>query len=290
MLLYIHKLESRDILKKILGFLFVVGCLVLFGVYYAYNIEPYRIHITYQNINNPSKHKKVLKIAQLTDTHIKEDFTPDELVKVVEKTNELKPDIILFSGDLYDNYAIYHNDKEVIKQLSKLKAKYQKIAIWGNRDRGGGAHNAYPAIMAQTGFTLLDNENLSLTIRGKRILFTGIDDLLLGNPAVPPDYSHTKYDYKILLTHETENMEAYAVAGYNLVLSGHSHGGQVDIPLLKFINKKILEVAFHTTKYSRGLYQLNKHTKLFVSSGIGTTHVSARFGVVPEIALLSIDI
>lgn len=275
-------------MKKVLGILFILIGLGLFGVYYAYDIEPYRISVTHQNINEPNPNKMELKIVQLSDTHIKADFTPDNLAKVVERTNELKPDVIIFSGDLYDNYAVYHSDEEVVRQLSRLKAKYKKIAIWGNHDRGGGAHNAYPDIMQEAGFKLLDNEHLPLQIRGKEILFTGVDDLLLGNPYIPLDYNSFNYNYKILLSHETENVKAYADAGYNLILSGHSHGGQVNIPFLGFVNKKILEEAFHTNKYSRGLYELNKKTKLFVSSGIGTTQVSARFGVVPEIALLSV--
>lgn len=277
-------------MKKVLGFLFVLICLALFGVYYAYNIEPYRISVTHQNIGEPGKNKTELKIVQLTDTHIKGDFTPDRLENVVEKTNELNPDVIVFSGDLYDNYSVYNNDQAVIKELSKLKAKYKKFAIWGNRDRGGGANNAYPEIMKESGFKLLDNENYPLRIRGKNILFTGVDDLLLGNQQLPVDYTNINYKYKILLSHETENVNAYVKAGYNLILCGHSHGGQVSIPFVKYVNDKILEEAFHTTKYSRGLYDLKNNTKLFVSSGIGTTHVSARFGVVPEIALLSVYI
>lgn len=275
-------------MKKVIGFLFVLTGLGLFAVYYAYDIEPYRISVTHQNINEPNPNKKELKIVQLSDIHLKGDFTPDNLAKVVERTNALKPDIIVFSGDLYDNYAVYHNDEVVIRHLSRLKAKYKKIAIWGNHDRGGGASNAYPSIMQESGFKLLDNEHLPLQIHGKEILLTGVDDLLLGNPYIPLDYNSFNYDYKILLSHETENVKAYADAGYNLILSGHSHGGQVNIPFLGFVNEKILEEAFHTSKYSRGLYELNKKTKLFVSSGIGTTQVSARFGVVPEIAFLSI--
>lgn len=58
---------------------------------------------------------------------------------MIQKTNEQNPDFIIFSGDLYDNYSQYNENEAVISKLKSLKAKYGKIAIWGNRDYGGGA-------------------------------------------------------------------------------------------------------------------------------------------------------
>lgn len=172
------------------------------------------------------KNNTEIKIVQFSDLHIKEDFTYKNLEKVVYKINEQEPDIVVFTGDLYDNYAIYHDDENIIRQLSNIKATYEKIAIWGNRDYGGGAALHYESIMEQSGFTLLKNGNWYITVESeKKILFTGLDDSMLGNPYMPESTKIYDSDYDILLTHEPDIVEEYSDYGYNIVLRGHSHGG-----------------------------------------------------------------
>lgn len=209
----------------------------------------------------------------------------------VDKINEQEPDIVVFTGDLYDNYAVYHDDENIIRQLSNIKATYEKIAIWGNRDYGGGAVRQYESIMEQSGFTLLKNGNWYITVENeKKVLFTGLDDSTLGNPYMPDSTKIYESDYDILLTHEPDIIEDYSDYGYDIVLSGHSHGGQINIPFLPKINETALSATNLAADYSGGLYNLNSKSKLYVNTGIGTTHISARFGVVPEVAVFHIDL
>lgn len=72
------------------------------------------------------------------------------------------------------------------------------------------------------------------------------------------------------------------------MLSGHSHGGQVNIPFIPAINQKAVSSTFLAANYAGGMYKLNSKTKMYVNTGIGTTHISARFGVVPEISVFHI--
>lgn len=277
----------RNILISIL-LLILVACV---SVFYAFKIEPYRIKYNEYTLTEEQENTSHIKIIQISDLHIKEDFTSKNLAKVVEKINEQDPDIVLFTGDLYDNYAEYHDDENIISELQKIDAKYEKIAIWGNRDYGGGAARQYESIMERAGFTLLKNENTYVTLEnGKQILFTGLDDSLLGNPYMP-DSIYNAY-YEILLTHEPDSIENYMNYEYDIALSGHSHGGQFNIPFLPFINEKATTATSLSSKYSGGMYTLSnsKTPKLYVNTGIGTTHISARFGVVPEIALFHIYI
>lgn len=234
-----------------------------------------------------------IKIAQLSDLHIKEDFTAKNLKRVVKKVNGQNPDIVIFTGDLYDNYSIYHDDEQIIAELQKIKPRYEKIAIWGNRDYGGGAVRQYKDMMERAGFTLLKNENWYITLENdKKILFTGLDDSLLGQPDMPDSTKIYDADYEILLTHEPDTIEDYLDYHYDLALSGHSHGGQINILFLPFINKKAVTATSLSSKYKSGMYTYGKESqqRLYVNTGIGTTHISARFGVVPEIALFSIYI
>ena len=72
-----------------------------------------------------------IKVVQFSDTHIKADFNYKNLDKVVNYINKQNPDVVVFTGDLYDNYAKYHDDEHIIKELQKINATYDKIAIWG---------------------------------------------------------------------------------------------------------------------------------------------------------------
>lgn len=257
-------------------------------VFYAFKVEPYRIKIEEITLNEKKEELLPIKIIQLSDLHIKENFTAQNLDKIIQRANEQNPDIVLFTGDLYDNYAKYNDDAQIIEKLKSLNAKYAKIAIWGNRDYGGGAVRQYEYIMENAGFTLLKNQNWYITLEnGKNILFTGLDDTMLGNPYMPDDTKIYDSSFNILLSHEPDKVEDYKESVYDIALSGHSHGGQVNIPFLPFINDLATTTTSLSSKYNRGMYTLTYSNipKLYVNTGIGTTHISARFDVVPEITL-----
>lgn len=280
----IRKFVKNFFIALFILFLATVGCL-----FYAFKIEPYRLTVNEFYLTEKEPGAESIKIVQFSDTHIKEDFTYENLNKIVDSINKQKPDIVVFTGDLYDNYGKYKDDVNIGAQLSNINARYDKIAIWGNRDYGGGAVRQYENIMEQAGFTLLKNENWHITTAaGKKILFTGLDDSMLGNAYMPDSVKSYESDYSVLLTHESDTADNFETYAYNLALSGHSHGGQVNIPLIPAINQKAISSTSLTTKYTGGMYELSSKAKIYVNTGIGTTHISARFGVVPEISVFVI--
>ncbi|MFV0504241.1 MAG: metallophosphoesterase [Lachnospirales bacterium] len=256
-------------------------------MFYAFKIELYSIRSKGIYLNE--KTDDYIKVVQFSDVHIKEDFTYENFAKVVKCINEQQPDIVVFTGDLYDNYGKYNDDANIIRELQKINVKYDKIAIWGNRDYGGGAARHYKNIMEQSGFIVLKNENEYVTTdKNKKILFTGLDDSMLGNASMPTSTKIYESDYNIILTHEPDIADFFQEYNYNLVLGGHSHGGQINIPFIPAINRKAVSLTSHATKYTSGLYEINSNTKIYVNTGIGTTHISARFGVIPEISVFYI--
>lgn len=278
------KFLRNTFIAAMLTFIMILGC-----IFYAFKIEPYRVKIKNYTLNEQQTETEGIKIIQISDIHVKADYTYTNLKKVVDKINKQKPDIVIFTGDLYDNYAVYHDDQNVISQLKNIEAKYDKIAVWGNRDYGGGAVRRYEQIMGQAGFKLLKNENRGVTLdSGRKILFTGLDDVMLGNPYLPEAEKTYRSDYRILLSHEPDAVIQYLNADYDLILSGHSHGGQMNIPLFPVLNERAVAVTKFSDSYSSGMYTLNQQKKLYVNTGLGTTHISARFGVVPEIAVFQI--
>lgn len=272
-------------------FLSLAAVFLLAGscVFYAFKIEPYRLTVHEYCLTKQQADKAPVKIVQFSDVHIKEDFTYRNLTKVVHAVNRQNPDIVVFTGDLYDNYAKYRDDANIIEELQKIEARYDKIAIWGNHDYGGGAIRQYENIMEQAGFTLLKNGNWYVTTEtGKTIMFTGLDDSMMGNVYMPDFTKIYDSDYDVLLTHEPDTADDFREYGYDLTLSGHSHGGQVDIPFLAFINQKAVASTSLAKKYAGGMYQTDGDHRIYVNTGIGTTHISARFGVVPEISVFRI--
>lgn len=267
---------------KILTFLLVFSFVVC---YYAIKIEPYLVKT--KDVIIQTKFYDKIKVVQISDIQINKNYTIDNFRKVIDTINEENPDIVLFTGDLYENYAEYRDDQNLIEALASIQSTYGKFAVWGNRDYGGGASREYEKIMEQGGFQVLCNEYAVITFdMEEEILIAGLDDALLGNPDVQwmadPEMLKEK-QFSILLIHEPDTADLYADMGFDLILSGHSHGGQVKIPFLPQIKTSMAE------KYVDGMYHLNDKTDLYVNSGIGTSHYPIRLGVIPEVTAFYLE-
>ena len=269
-------------MKKIKYLVLIAILLPIILFLYAYKIEPYQLSVDKVHLGDQG-----IKVVQFSDTHIKNSFSEKELLKVVDTINEQNADLVIFSGDLHDNYAMYNNDEMVINALSQIDAPH-KISIYGNRDYGGGAVRRFSNIMEESGFELFKNEHKEITFNDKQILISGLDDALLGDPFLTE--TQNNYDYKILLSHEPDVVDEYKDFNYNIMIAAHSHGGQVKLQLLPSVNKRALATTLLSDKYSNGLYDLedSKIDKIYVNSGIGTTRILMRFRVKPKIAVFSI--
>lgn len=270
---------------KLLSFLALLFLLLLAGIFYAVKIEPYRLKVEQVDLTK-NNGTRPLKIVQISDLHIKKNFNYHNLDKVVTKINQQNPDVVIFSGDLYDHYALYQDNDHVSQELHKIQAKYIKLAVLGNHDRSFIAQ--YQLLMRNSGFTLLQNQNYYLTTsNGSKILFTGLDDGLLGQSYIPQTPNLANVKYRILLSHEPEQIFRYENYHYNVALVGHSHGGQINLP---FIKHEILKETHHSTTYVSGMYHLPNSNipEMYVNSGIGTTQLNARFGVVPKITVFNL--
>lgn len=265
--------------KKIIAALLLLSVIVPF---YAFQIEPNLVVVHQMKIGDHSLPAEV-KVVQLSDIQVSESYETKRLDKVIRKVNKQKPDIIVFTGDLFDNYAQYQHEQEIIEKLSQLKATIGKYAVWGNHDYGGGAARVYERVMNAAGFNVLKNSGETLLLKsGKKLFIGGMDDSLLGNPSVDETLADRQsYDYSLLLTHEPDVADKFIGTNTQLILAGHSHGGQIRLPFYQV--KNVL-----AEKYIRGLYELSDHTKLYVNTGLGTTSIHARFAVPPEISVFQL--
>jgi predicted MPP superfamily phosphohydrolase len=287
----IIKEEKKETRKKVLNvtikivlWLFIICSILFFILRYAGN---YGLVVKENAVISATLPENFhgTKIIHFTDLHYGTSIKTKELQKIVKKINDIKPDLIIFTGDLVDkHYSITKKEfNELKEQLSNLTASLGKYAVQGNHDQ-----KHFNDIMKDTDFLVLDN-NYDLIYKDNNtpILITGLGSSLLKNMDIDKAYSYFNEDnsnqsiYTISLLHEPDSIDAilenYKV---DLALAGHSHNGQVRLPFTPALVK-----VLGAKKYYEAEYEIND-TKLYVSGGIGTSKYPFRLFNHPSINLI----
>ena len=265
-------------MKKFIIILVIIILILGLGLLYSRFIATSGLKVKeYKVVNNKitdSYHG--LKIIHLSDIHYNSTINEKELNNIVDKVNEIKPDIVVLTGDLIDERLSYDKDI-IINCLSKIEAKLGKFAVSGNHDI---PLDDYNYIIKESGFTSLDNKyELIYSKTSEPIIISGIgygdEDIGIKTEQYDKYISELKADdikpiYSILLLHEPDTVDNLDLNKYDLVLAGHSHGGQVRIP---FIGK--LYTPEGAKKYYDEYYKIN-NTDLYISSGLGTSMYNFR--------------
>lgn len=273
--------SRRSFLKGLLSFSFASLLTAAGGYTYARYIEPTFLDKNILSLSHPNIPRAFdgFKIVQFSDTHLSEFFTLERLETIVKEINSLSPDLLLFTGDLMDEPNQYEKINKIVPVLEKLEAPFGKYAVYGNHDHGGYGTDIYRNVITMSGFTLLQNEVANVKmVDGSKIAIAGIDDLMLGKPSYEGTLGNLNKDmFNILLAHEPDAALESKKYPVHLQLSGHSHGGQIQLP---FIGPLITPP--YATEYIEGLYDVEK-MKLYVNRGLGTTRLPFRFLSVPEL-------
>ncbi len=284
-------MPSKKTLKITLIFLLIILIILACIIFYAFKIEPFKIRVN--KIDLSENQNSPIKLVQFSDTHIKSDFTYENFQKVVDLINQQNADIVVFTGDLYDNALKYSDNENIINLLKSIKAHHYKLAVYGNHDyfniKSKSADTSteslnYSQIMKKGGFTVLKQQSQILEINGKKIFIAGIEEDHCKAPKKFADPNEKNADYNILLCHQPFLYNPYEECDYNLILAGHTHGGQINIPFFS----RIFALA-NGSNFFAGLYDLGPNKKLYTNVGVGTTRISARFRAVPEISVFSLD-
>ncbi|MCA1029861.1 metallophosphoesterase [Bacillus timonensis] len=259
-----------------------------FGYFYARYVEPKQLAFSTYSI----PHAKVptsfdgVRIIQFSDTHLGHFFDLDRLSEVVDEINRKKPDIVFFTGDLMDAPNAFPYAEDIVPILSKINAPLGKFSIYGNHDHGGYGSDIYKNIMALSDFHLLSNSHhLIKSEGGEEIIIAGLDDVMLGRPDFQYTFKNMNPDlYTIMLVHEPDVAPSSEMYGADLQLSGHSHGGQIQLPFIGPIVTPPLATDYYEGKYEIGPTAM----PLFVNRGLGTTRLPFRFMSKPEISIYTL--
>ena len=271
------KKEKRNIFIYLL---FFIALLFLYGYY----IEPKNLSIKEYKIENkdiPDSFDS-LKIIHFSDVHYKSTVDITFLKKIVKLINKQNPDLVIFTGDFLDKRFDYSNKEidEVKNELNKIESTLGNFVVSGNHDMVNNPED-FKNIFSEN-FTILENEEKLIYYKETTpISLVGFSDAL-----------ETKVNYEILekennyfrfiMLHEPDEYEKIKEYDFDIMFAGHSHNGQVRLPLIGTIYTPV-----GSKKYYQEYYKLDNR-EIFISNGIGTSGLDVRFLSTPSINLYRI--
>ena len=221
--------------------------------------------------NNLPEDFNGLKIVQFSDLHYNDNSSISKLEKIVEMINKTNPDIVVFTGDLIDTkYIIDDNTLELIQNnLKNINSKLGKYAIKGEED-----NTYFTQVFDNSNFKILDNELEKIYLNNSYINLLSVNDTYLKDNI----NGIIENDFLIVLTHMPD-LSDRIISDFspNIIMSGHSHNGQVRLPLIGPLMRKI-----GAKKYPNSHYTIN-NTELYVSGGLGNSKYDFRLFNHPSI-------
>ncbi len=278
--------KMRRTLKKAAILLILLIFSVLFVI--GFFIEPNEIIVRRKTLTLSRWDKKHdnLKIAIISDIHAGAPFiTLEKIRQLVDLTNREKPDLVLMPGDFVIKKIIggkFIQPEPIAEILSKLDSKHGSIAVLGNHDWWNDGNRITKALRNKN-ITVLENSSIELSVNGKELNVAGVLDLTTNFPDIGLALSKIKKDSSILLLSHNPDVFPFVPRHVSLTIAGHTHGGQVKLPVLG----RLIVPSIHKEKYAYGYIQEN-NKNMYVSSGIGSSILPVRFGVKPEIVILTI--
>ena len=293
--MYIHKhsmAASKKTKKRTIILLVLAILLTVFGIYIAW--ENTVIELSKYTISSKSLPHSFsgFKIAHVSDLHNTE-FGKDNL-KLIQMLEEAEPDIIVITGDLIDSR---HTDLDVSLNFVEKSGKIAPVYyVTGNHESRLDEYEKSEVRLKDVDVTVLRDEVHRFEKNGGEILIIGLDDPqftpLSERAGKTPSIINTKLKnlksdsnaFTVLLSHRPELFETYAENDVDLVLSGHTHGGQFRIP---FIGAFLVPDQGLFPKYDAGLFMAG-NTNMIVSRGLGNSIIPFRINCRPEIIMVTL--
>jgi uncharacterized protein len=253
----------------------------LFGIN---RLGSWTIEITNIEISIPGLAREFdgFQLVQISDFHFGSWLGRDFLEQAIDRVNNLAPDMVVITGDFVSFFPEKYSE-DLVSCLKGLKSKEQTLAVLGNHDHWSDADEVR-RVLSRCQIKELNNHVHCLKRGFARLYIAGVDDQLckldrldIVTGLIPLN------SVAILLAHEPDFADVSGVTGrFNLQLSGHTHGGQIKIPLISkfFLPSK-------GRKYPSGLYNI-EDMYLYTNRGLGTTWLNIRYNCPPEITLIKL--
>ena len=278
-------MSRRAFLKKLWKSALGVAIAGTGAFYYSFDLETSWIDVIKLNV---SLHRLEpdfggYRIVHITDLHLDDAIEPEYLARIVRLVNNQRPDLIAFTGD-FVTMAPERFASDLVSVLSRLEARDGTVTVLGNHDHLAGSEVVSAAVQ-EGGAINLCNEVHTLRRSGSCLHVCGVDDVWEGRPHLGRVLHRLpNRGAAILLVHEPDFADASAASRrLDLQLSGHSHGGQVRLPLL---GAPVL--PRYAKKYPMGPYRI-RDMLLYTNRGLGMLPPRFRFLCRPEITVLDLN-
>ena len=262
-----------------------VAAALLAGFLYAREVETRRVEVRHVALTLPrlSPEFDGYRVVQVGDLHLDDWTKPERLSGIAKKVNDQRPDLVAITGDFASYSAQKFDTRRLVGALRALRARDGCVAILGNHDYLTDVKLVRRCIR-DAGVVELSNSVLTLRRGDAALHVAGIDDVMEGRSRLDLVLRRLpERGAAILLAHEPDFADVSSATGrFDLQLSGHSHGGQIGIPLLR----RLVLPPF-SQRYTRGLYEVGEMF-LYTNRGLGFVHLRARFLCRPEITVFTL--
>jgi predicted MPP superfamily phosphohydrolase len=277
------RLRRRIWLSILIG----TGCAILVSGVRAFWLEPASLTIVQERINLRWFARGSVRIAILTDLHVGSPFNGiAKLREVVDRTNAVRPDLVCILGDLVIQGVIgghFVAPEEIAAELRRLRATAGIFAVLGNHDAWLN-HDRVSDALERNGIRVMEEKAVRLVTPAGPLWLAGISDLWTGRHDIADALADVEDDGApvILLTH---NPDVFPLVPDRvaLTLAGHTHGGQVRLPLL---GRPVVPSRFGQRFAAGHVVEGGRH--LFVATGLGTSILPVRFRVPPAVTVLAV--
>jgi predicted MPP superfamily phosphohydrolase len=220
------------------------------------------------------------KILQVSDCH---DSRLNDFV--LDSAGRLEPDIIVITGDLISAETnSFENTYRLVEELVKVNPSIYFVS--GNHEWVNKSRNYFLQGLAVRGVKILNNKNKSINIDGNTINLCGVDDFYTSHGDLDKASEGIEKDsFTVLLSHSPNVIEKLDNDDIDIILSGHTHGGQVRLPLIGAIAAPGQGLF---PKYSKGMYNVQERTLLYIDSGLGTSIIPVRLFNRSQLSLITV--
>ncbi|MGI8734585.1 MAG: metallophosphoesterase [Pyrinomonadaceae bacterium] len=260
----------------------LIGCFFFWGIL----VEPNRLIVHRETIQIAQWPKELdpLTIAVISDIHVGSWCIDDKKLRlIVERTNQLQPEMIVILGDYMTGNGTFRQrvDPEVFGPVLKdLRAPLGVYSVLGNHDWWWDGARVRRGLEAN-GIKVLDDEVVEVPARGSSVWLAGLADLWTRPQHIDATIAKVPPNQQVIAITHNPDIFPRLPQRVPLLLAGHTHGGQIRFPIIGAI------VHPSNFGYVRGhVFESNHH--LFVTTGIGTSIIPIRFGVTPEVVLLTV--
>lgn len=268
-------------IKKII-LLFIILIISVVLVYtYAYFIGTSGLKRKEYRIKKKTfiKEYNGLKIAHISDLHYGNHMPNEKVKKLVEDVNSLNPDFIFITGDLVDDKITKQEHKKLVSILKNLKANINIYTVNGNHDT---YYKKYDDLIEEMGFVNMKDSYEKIYLDENNFIFlAGLSDSIFNAKSTKDRFIDIDSELsnsenmkncilKILLIHEPDYIESIAYNKFDVIFSGHSHNGQVRLPIIGSMYEPIGAKKYYDEHYNLG------NTDLYISSGVGLSWLPIR--------------